>query len=79
MSRIQKVTCSLYKERHKNPGRMVSCLAPTVNLYRHVHSNENALENSRKEQSEVVCHSFLLNEQNAIIALTGSTFIYVQK
>ena len=58
---------------------MVSCLAPTVNLYRHVHSNENALENSRKEQSEVVCYSFLLNAQNAIIVLTGSTFIYVQK
>ena len=78
MSHIQKVTCSLYKERHKSPSRMDSCLAPTDKLYRHVHSNQNALENGRKEQSEVVCHSFLLNEQNAIIALTGSTFIYVQ-
>ena len=39
MSRMQKVTCSLYKESHKNPGKMDSCLAPTVNLYRQVHSN----------------------------------------
>ena len=79
MSRIQKVTCSLFKESHTNPGRMDSCLAPTVNLYRQVHSNKNALENGHQEPSEVVCHSFLLNAQNAIIALTGSTFIYVQK
>ena len=55
---------------------MDSCLAPTVNLYRQVHSNKKALENGRQEPSEVVCHSFLLNVQNATIALNGSTFIY---
>ena len=30
---------------------MDSCLAQTVNLYRPVHSNQNALENGRQEPS----------------------------
>ena len=75
MSHTQKVT---YKESHKNPGRMDTCLVPTVNLYRQVRSNLSALESGSQKPLEVVCHLFLLNAQNGIFALTGSTFIYVQ-